>query len=479
MYDDEQDDFDLDEIFDLVHRFEEMIEGGSYSFFDLENLEDIIDHYFQINNKNRALQAINFAAKQYPKAAGILLRQAQYLMAESKNEQALELLNEAEILDPDNIDLHLAKGFIYNQKGFSEQAVNEFEKALSEAEYPEEVSISIAFEFENQGNPDMAIVYFKKSLELDPNNEAALYEIAYCFEMTSQFDEAVVFFTSFIDKNPYSITAWFNLGLAYNSLELYEKAIESYDFVIAIDETFASAYFNKANSYANMGMYREAIEFYRQTFIYEDPEAITYYYLGECYQKLTRFDEAINAYKKALEFDPNLSDAWFELGITYDEIGQTSEGIRQVEKATSLEPDNMEMLYILAGLYTKARRLSDAKKAYKKIISSKYDGSDPWLDYAEMLAKNEETLSAIGILTKAIHLYPDDAILVYRLAAYRFTAGWIKEAIRTLDKALTMDFSSYDDIAIHAPQMLKLPEVVTLIESHKPVGTRRQRKRQQ
>ncbi len=476
MYD-EQEDFGFDEVLELVSQFEKMIDGGSYSFFDIEDIEDIIDHYLQVNDKIRARQALNFASIQHPNATGVMLRQAHYLITENKSDEALSILNKIESLEPDNIDIHMAKGIIFSQKKMAEEASMEFEKALREAEFPAEICVNIAFEFENQNNFEMAIQYFRKSLDLDPENEAAIYEIAYCYEILNQYEDAVQFFVSFLDKNPYSVTAWFNLGLTYNSLELYEKAIESYDFVIAIDETFASAYFNKANSYANMGMFREAIEFYRQTFLYEDPEAITYYYMGECYQKLKRFADAVTCYLKSLELDSNLSDAWLELGATYEELGQLTDAIRCVEKAISIETDNMEYHHVLAGLLAKSNRFHEAKAAFKKIISSNYKSPDVWLDYAELIADQEDTLKAIGILTKAVRSFPENSLIIYRLAAYHFNAGWTKEAIRLLQKALSLDFDNYTEIELFAPQMLKVPDVTNLIESMRNGSSKKHRKR--
>ncbi|HLC83108.1 MAG TPA: hypothetical protein VJI69_04695, partial [Bacteroidia bacterium] len=50
----------------LVDRFEEMINNNKQYFFDAEELEEIIDYYFEKNNSKRALSAIDFAIGQYP-----------------------------------------------------------------------------------------------------------------------------------------------------------------------------------------------------------------------------------------------------------------------------------------------------------------------------------------------------------------------------------------------------------------------------
>lgn len=479
LMNEEFEELEFDEILELVNRFEKMIKDGSYYFFDLEDLEDIIEYYFQIDDKTHVKQALDFALAQHPTASSVLLWKAQFLIDKKQTDEAMQILEELESMDPNNLDVFMTRGTIYSLKKMLHKAVEEFEKALQQADYPDEICMGIAAEFENHGHYDKAIEYFKKSLEINPENEVAIYEIAFCYELLNKHEEAIAFFNNFIDKNPYSVSSWFNLGLTYNILELYEKAVEAYDFAIAIEESFASAYFNKANSYANMGMYREAIEAYRQTFIYEGPEASTYYYLGECYQKLLLFPDSIDSYIKAVEIDPNLSDAWLEMGVAYDELGQINSAIRSVEKALALEKDNMEFLYVLAELYAKAKRFADAVAAFEKVIRSDYKNPNVWLDYAELLSINEDADSAMAILNKAIRSHPHESLLVYRLAGYRFHAGCLKEAMRLLEKALLLDYDKHTEIEKYAPEMLEIPEVYNLIKVMKPVVVKKQRKRQQ
>ena len=125
---DEQEDFgfDFDEVLELVNQFEKMIDEGSYFFFDIEDIEDIIDHYLQASDKVRARQALNFAAIQHPNATGVMLRQAYLLISENKPDQALSMLGSIESIEPNNIDIHMAKGIIYSQKDMSDEAAIEF-----------------------------------------------------------------------------------------------------------------------------------------------------------------------------------------------------------------------------------------------------------------------------------------------------------------------------------------------------------------
>ncbi len=470
---DEEDDFDFFEIYQLVSRFEEMMDKDAYHFFDVGDIEDIIDYYFQENNTVRAKQAINFAMDHYSDSTGIMLRKAYLMISENKLNQAIRIINEIESIEPDNTDVFMAKGLIYSQKKMPEKADIEFDKAIKDAKYPAETCLDIGFEFENQNNFEFAIKYFKKALSYKPEEDIPIYELAFCFESLNQYDEAIQFYTEFLDKNPYSLAAWFNLGLMYNAVELYEKAIEAYDFVIAIDETFASSYFNKANSYANMGMYREAINFYRQTFLYEEPEAVTYFYIGECYQKLDKHTDAVKSFLKSIEFDPGFADAWLEMGVSYDQLDNQHDAIRSVEKAISIEQDNMDYIYVLAGILAKTNRIKDAEKAFKKVISSSSVTPDVYLDYARMIEENRSINEAIKILHEAESKFRDNPLLTFRLSAYNFISGMKKEALLLFENALHLDYDKYTEVVPYAPNMLEDTEVINILEN---VGNEIQKK---
>ena len=265
---------DDDSLSDLLERFDTMLSEDAHYFFDVEEYEDLIDHYLSINDLKKCSSAISHALEQYPGHSNLMIRQAQLLVSTNKAEKALRVLARVEDIDPSNSDIYITKGAIYSQLKRYDDAIKEYNKALSQGEI-------------------LSSIY-----------------------------------SNIMDRHPYSRFAWFNLGVAYNNIELFEKAIEAFDFAIAIEPTFSSAYFNKANSLAGMQMYHHAIAAYRETFEHEEPEALTYYYIGECYEKTGELDKAIENFRKTIEMDENIADAWVGLGVCYEEKGNAKSALR-------------------------------------------------------------------------------------------------------------------------------------------------------
>jgi tetratricopeptide (TPR) repeat protein len=307
--------FEENEFRALIEKFEKMINDGSFVFFDADDFEEIIEHYFQTQNADLLQKALDAASTQYPDNTSFKISNAQYLASQQQTTEALKILNDLEPDNSENADIFLTRGYIYSQMGLSEQSIENFKTALKYSDAPDEVCAALGSEFINKSEYDNAIFYLKKGFQFNPQNEMIVGELAISYELSGKKEEALQFFTKFTDEYPYNKWAWFNLGIAYNRLGMYEKALEAYDYAITIDPEFSSAYFNKGNSFAMLGQYLEAVGVYKETFNYEEPDPAAYYYIGECYENLADYTNALAYYNRAVKLDPKMADAWISIGI--------------------------------------------------------------------------------------------------------------------------------------------------------------------
>ena len=77
-----------DLIFPLVEKFEEMLEQRASYFFDVDEFEDIINFYLELQDYKKAGLAIQMAMKQHPASATFQLKNAQLLASTSKEQSA-------------------------------------------------------------------------------------------------------------------------------------------------------------------------------------------------------------------------------------------------------------------------------------------------------------------------------------------------------------------------------------------------------
>jgi tetratricopeptide (TPR) repeat protein len=186
--------FDDQEFEKILKRFEDMIQTGDHAFFDADEIEEVIEYYFQWLNYDMVKKAIDFGVKQYPYSAILKIKQAQYLSSQHFTQEALGLLNQIEQTESNNFDLFMTRGYIYSQMGLGEQAIENFKNALPLAEYKDEVYLALGVEFLNEDKADDALYYLKKALKINPRNEVALNELSLCYDLTAKSEEASSFF---------------------------------------------------------------------------------------------------------------------------------------------------------------------------------------------------------------------------------------------------------------------------------------------
>jgi tetratricopeptide (TPR) repeat protein len=258
-------------ISDLIRKFEEMVKSGEQSFFDLDELEIVIEHYMEIRESRKANTALAYASKLYPNHLNLKLRHAQILANTGQPVKSVPILRDLLAIEPHNEEVHLTLGSVYSHMTEHRLAIKHYHQALlfADMETRRDIRIDIALEFENLGAWNDAIRNLKEAIVEDPLNETAVYELAFCFERTGQFKHAADFYEQYLDDQPYSFAAWYSLGNAFQQCGLHAKAIDAYDFAIAIEDAFGPAYHQKAEALVSMERYADALTTYKATLEFE------------------------------------------------------------------------------------------------------------------------------------------------------------------------------------------------------------------
>src|ERR1035437_3891919 len=106
---------------DLIKRFEDLLANNTRSFFDADEFDILIDYYLTANQFPKAMKAVDFALEQYPYSIDFLIRKAQLLSANKETRKALELLVQAEKIDPIHPEVFMTRGSIYSLTGLPER----------------------------------------------------------------------------------------------------------------------------------------------------------------------------------------------------------------------------------------------------------------------------------------------------------------------------------------------------------------------
>lgn len=452
----------------LIKRFEGQEKSGKGHFFDVEEFEAIIDYYLDNHERTMARQAIEGAKQQHPQSSSFGIREARLLAAESQYEQALEVLERLEVLEPGDEEIFFTKGEIFGMMDRHSNAIQEYKKLLdTDTERMIDVLTNIAYEYESMNDFDQALVYLEKALYMESDSDDLIQEIAFFFEINHKEDEAIAFYTRFLDEHPYSTYGWFHLGIFYSTQELYEKAIQAYEFVLAIDEKFAAAYFNMANSYSSLKLFRKAINLYKETFNFEPPEAITYCYIGECYENLDAIDKALKYYYMALEKDERLPESWAGVARVFMKQDRNKMAVKYYQKAVELAPHQDDIKFELAVLYLQLNEYDKSATLFEEVVKNNKNYVEAWMNYSLVYALQGDFDTAQDIMSSAIASNDGDALLRFRQAGYFYRSGKLEQAYVHMEKAFKLDFEAHTDLLDYIPELMEDSRFLEMLDLYK------------
>lgn len=155
------------------------------------------------------------------------------------------------------------RGIAYTNLGQWENALNDFNKALSIDPKSAGIYSDRGFVYGMMGQPEDAIADFNKNLAFDPENAKALENRGIAYGNTGQYDKAVTDLIKTLEIEPKSIRAYVSLGLIYMQQKNFDKAIDISLKGLKIEANVPELYTNLGNCYLEKGEYDHAIDKYQ------------------------------------------------------------------------------------------------------------------------------------------------------------------------------------------------------------------------
>ncbi len=362
------------EVRDLVLRFERQGAGGR-SFFDVDELEVIMDYYLEVYDDEGLEAAVTFGEGLFPGSGAVRLRRAHLLSIRGHFDEALALLRELQQTEPDNTDVSYAMGAVYGMMGRAQEAIDCYQRAARDGYELDVVYGNIGDEYYNMGQLDRAAHYYHKAVEVNPEESRSLYNLACTEAERGNGEAAAEFFKKLVGDMPYNKWAWFGLGLVYSRLGLYELGADAFEYALAIDSTIVDAYLGLADCYANMGKRERAVLALRDGLDYTDDRPYIFFCIGSLYKEADNYHTATVYYHDALKEDPAYAAAWRELGVCSQMMGYSEEAATYYRRAIDLDPASDEAWLRLADLYMGDERWMEASQ----LLEGGYtDAADPF-----------------------------------------------------------------------------------------------------
>lgn len=454
-------DFD-DEERQLVLDFENTVLRGGTQFFDVDELEVIIDYYFEVNDQESLQRAVEYAEQLYPDSTTIRLRRAHLLIAQQQYEPALEMIQKLRRQEPHNTDVAYSLGVAYGAVGEREKAIELYHEAAEDGWLLGRVYANIAEEYYHLHNFDEAIRYYLLSLDTDTYDDSTLYNYLDTCIQAGRTDDAVTYLKSFVGEHPYSSEAWHCLGTAYRELGLFEQSVDAYEYAIAIDKTNVAFYADLATTQEYMSRPGDAVTTLLRGRDFVNDRAALYRTVAYVYARADNNEMAILYFRKAIEENPEDAEAYAALALGYAVSGDQGSAIPLIKKALHLAPESPEVLCSAGIVYDIRGNFDAASDYFERMLATDNCTEIQCQHYTQFLFNHQLYDMVVDFALESLDLYPGHPFYSTYLAAAAFYSNRYNRASHALPDA--------DPALLHelCPEIFGHPRLSPLIPDNHP-----------
>ena len=460
---------DREELKALLQQYSNLQEGLPDSFIEEDGFERIIEYFENKEQYVFVLEVCDYAIAQYPYSSSLLLFKASALIVLRRYNEALAILQQAEVFDTTDTTLYILKTDAYLALDKQELAAEVLEEAIHSFEGSDKIELlfQMADVYDDYENFEKVFDCFVELLHLEPNNEEALYKICFWTDFTGRNEESIKLHQEILEDHPFNELAWFNLGAAYQGIKLHEKAIDSYKYAAAINEKFDFAYRNMADAYIRLRKYKDAIESLEKVLELARPESVLYEAIGHCFDKLENYSQARFNYKKASHLNAEDSQLYYKIACTYMNEASWQSAIKQLLVATRIHKMQAEYNLALGQCYLQLNNIDEAITYFGNVVRVRPKNINGWIELLKCLFVAGMFEDGKEYADFALEQTDQKPIFLFYKSMFLFAQGKTKDALLHLENGMVANPKLIKKFIELNPAILQHPQVVEIIARYK------------
>jgi len=451
----------------LISKYEQMMKSNLNYYFDVEDFEQIVEYYMDMDQNRKALKAIKYAFQLHPDALHLMVKKAQIHLKNKNPERALNSLETVENIESSNSEVYLTKGHSFLLMGNLADSREYYDKALKLVDDREErldvlQNISQTLQFSDLYKE--AIKYLIKAFELDKENLMVLYDLAYCYDRAGDPENSILYYNHYINVEPYSEHVWFSLGNLYNKVGEVDNAIEAYEMAVAINPEYIDSIYELAVILEDNYQYEKAVKYYKQYLTYEPDSAEIYHFIGNCYLHLSEYDEALEHYRKSLKLEEHNPEVYYSIANLLYKKQKYWDALFYAKRATHLEESDSRyyVLYGKINIHLKMHR--EAARAFYQTVKLKPEVFYHWILLTDELIIERKYEKALKYLLDSLEYHGNNALILFRLAAVYYKTSNIRISLKYFKKAMLLDKKRYNEFFKICPEAKRSNEIKKLMK---------------
>ena len=251
---------------------------------------------------------------------------------------------------PDEVEILIELGSEHMRAGRYEEALREFERALSICLESPRVLCLLGEAHEQMGCPVEAEENYVKAIKVAPLFVKAYQRLADLYERQGMTKKAAELLSQASKISPRNTGRQIRLGRLYLKAGDSNKAREAFSEAMRVSGQNAEIRTEIGEVFLKHEMAGEAAQAFEGALKINPQMVHVYNRLGIAYRKQGKFKEAIEQYKRALRIAPNDENLYYNLGRALLEAAMREDALKAFRDALKINPQFSEAKEILATL---------------------------------------------------------------------------------------------------------------------------------
>jgi tetratricopeptide (TPR) repeat protein len=298
----------MENISSLLSRFFESQESNTDTYFDVDEIVSLIDHFLDKDDMLNLKTMIELGYKLHPDDVGFKISLCKTLVFIEDFGSAIRLIGDIEIKNNKDIDLMRLECYCELDR-YDEAFLLINELTVEDSDYLEDAVIRTACVMNDMEKHQQYVYDFiMYALAMFPDNLTLKSELCFNLELQGKTKEALTLCRELIHEDPYATEIWYMQGRIYSLCADFEKAVDSLDFALTCihkDEDLEyEIKLMKAYCLYKNESYQEAISTYNELMSYDEfVSSEVEPFLAECYMSLKEYEKAYDILQRIIEYN--------------------------------------------------------------------------------------------------------------------------------------------------------------------------------
>lgn len=305
-----------------------------------------------------------------------LINGAHLALSKDNYKEAINELNKAIALKPDNFEPYYLRGYAkYCLEDFS-GALRDFDKTLSINPLYIKAFLHHGFcnmQIKNYGE---ALKDFENGLKIDPFDTDLFIARAALFLQIGQYEKAIADYDFALGFKPElspatrsnMALAYVNRGIAKAHLKHYDEALADLDKALRYDFLNAEIPFRKGMVQLERGADSAALADFSKALHLDPKHPLYLYYHATALLQTGDTLNAMNEYEDVNRLDPRNALTYFRRGVIYSVQNAFGKALEMYDLVTTINPDNIYGYFNRSLVYCEQKRWSKAETDLSKVL---------------------------------------------------------------------------------------------------------------